>query len=100
MSSSTPLQLYRGSLNDINSKLTEIEDGRLIFAVDTKQIYLDYDVDNGLYDEPTRIKFGGSTVILLVKKDIIKIDSNISLNSNKKIETSVKYGEVIGKKLK
>lgn len=69
MSSSTPLQLYRGSLNDINSKLTEIEDGRLIFAVDTKQIYLDYDVDNGLYEEPTRIKFGGSTGIWYGKKE-------------------------------
>ena len=51
-------------------------------------------------EEKGYFKFGGSTVILLVKKDIIKIDDNILKNSNKKIETSVKYGEVIGKKLK
>lgn len=51
-------------------------------------------------EEKGHFKFGGSTVILLVKKDIIKINDMIISNSKKKIETSVKYGEVIGKKLK
>ena len=39
---------------------------------------------------------GGSTVIILVKKDIIRIDSDILEHSSKGIETKVRYGEKIG----
>ena len=65
---STPLNIYRGSLESINNR-PQIVDGSLYFAVDTKQIYLDYDVDNGIYEGPERIKFGGSTGIWYGKKD-------------------------------
>lgn len=41
-------------------------------------------------------EFGGSTVVLLVKKDTVKIDTDILENSAKNIETVVKYGEKIG----
>lgn len=60
---STPLNIYRGSLESIKKEMPKIVDGSLYFAVDTKQIYLDYDVDNGIYEGPERIKFGGSTGI-------------------------------------
>ena len=43
--------------------------------------------------------FGGSTVILLFKKDVVRIDEDIVNNSLKGIETKVKLGEVIGKRI-
>ncbi len=39
---------------------------------------------------------GGSTIIILVKKDIINIDDDIIEESDKGIETKVRYGERIG----
>lgn len=50
-------------------------------------------------EEKGYFMFGASTIILLIKKDIIKIDKDILLNSINNIETIVKYGENIGKKL-
>ena len=44
--------------------------------------------------------YGGSTVILIFKKNTIKIDSKILENSLMNIETYVKYGEKIGIKYK
>lgn len=41
-------------------------------------------------------EFGGSTVILLIKKDIIKLDNDIIRNSLNGFETSVKCNEKIG----
>ena len=41
-------------------------------------------------------EFGGSTVVLLVKKNTVKIDADILENSKQGIETVVKYGEKIG----
>lgn len=43
--------------------------------------------------------FGGSTIVLLFKKDIIKVDDDILENSSKGIETRVKLGDTIGKKV-
>lgn len=43
--------------------------------------------------------FGGSTVVLIFKKNSVEIDSDIVSNSRKGIETKVKLGEVIGKKV-
>lgn len=43
-------------------------------------------------------QFGGSTVVLLVKKDMLELDEDILENSAKGIETVVKLGERIGKK--
>ena len=57
-----PFNVFRGAIDDITESL-QIQDGQLIFALDTKQIYLDYDVKDGVYDTPTRIKFGSSTGI-------------------------------------
>ena len=44
-------------------------------------------------------EFGGSTVVLLVKKDTVKVDADILENSAQHIETVVKYGEKIGETL-
>ena len=55
MDMTTPLNLYRGSKEKIQTKLSEITDGNLIFSVDTKQIFMDY--------KGERILFGGSTGI-------------------------------------
>ena len=41
-------------------------------------------------------QFGGSTVVLLLKKDTAVIDSDILENSQNGIETVVKFGEKIG----
>ncbi len=49
--------------------------------------------------EKGRFEFGGSTVILAVQKDKIKIDEDIILNSFSGIETKVKLGEKIAEKL-
>lgn len=42
-------------------------------------------------------QFGGSTVVLLVPKDRVRLDSDILENSSLHIETVVKMGEVIGR---
>jgi phosphatidylserine decarboxylase len=45
-------------------------------------------------------RFGGSTVVLLLQKDTVKIDSDIINHSQNGYETVVKYGERIGVSLK
>ena len=47
-------------------------------------------------DEKGYFMYGGSTVILVIKKNIIKLDKKIEKNSINNIETYVKYGEKIG----
>ncbi|MBR6796324.1 MAG: phosphatidylserine decarboxylase [Clostridia bacterium] len=49
-------------------------------------------------EEKGMFEFGGSTVVLLLKKDAALIDSDIIRNSAKNVETIVKYGERIGSK--
>jgi len=49
-------------------------------------------------DEKGYFEFGGSSIVLLLKKDIVKIDEDILTYSSKGIETKVKYGERIGVK--
>jgi phosphatidylserine decarboxylase len=48
-------------------------------------------------EEKGYFEFGGSTIVLLFKKNTIKLDDDIIKNSNDNIETIVKYGERIGK---
>ncbi len=50
-------------------------------------------------EEKGYFEFGGSTVVLLVKKGYIYLDDDILKNSNDLIETKVKLGERIGGKL-
>ena len=51
-------------------------------------------------DEKGFFKFGGSTIILFVKKNIIEIDNDILLNSTLGKETIVSCGEKIGIKIR
>ena len=43
--------------------------------------------------------FGGSTIVIMVKENILKIDDDILENSNKNIETKIKQGEKVAKRL-
>ena len=47
-------------------------------------------------EEKGMFEFGGSTIILLLKKDSVLIDSDIVKNTENGIETAVKMGEKIG----
>ena len=44
-------------------------------------------------------EYGGSTIILLVKKDMVKLNQDLINNSQAGIESPVKMGQVIGAKL-
>ncbi|WZL75056.1 phosphatidylserine decarboxylase [Clostridiaceae bacterium 35-E11] len=44
-------------------------------------------------------KFGGSTVILFLKKNKVKIDEDIVYNTQKGIETKANMGETLGKRI-
>ena len=48
-------------------------------------------------EEKGYFEFGGSTIVLLLKKNSVTIDEDIIENSQEGIETIVKYGEGIGK---
>lgn len=46
--------------------------------------------------EKGMFEFGGSTIVLLLKKDVCEIDGDIVQNSSENVETIVKMGERIG----
>ena len=48
-------------------------------------------------EEKGYFEFGGSTIVLLIKKNTIVLDEDIEENSKEGIETIVKYGERIGR---
>ncbi|MBU5674883.1 phosphatidylserine decarboxylase [Alkaliphilus sp. MSJ-5] len=48
-------------------------------------------------EEKGYFKFGGSTVIMFLQKDSVKIDDDIIKNTNDEIETKVDMGDRIGK---
>lgn len=49
-------------------------------------------------EEKGFFSFGGSTIILLYKKDTIVVDDDIMINSKSEIETVVRYGERVGRR--
>ena len=49
-------------------------------------------------EEKGMFEFGGSTIVLLVKENIVDIDEEIIENTMRGLETIVKYGEKIGEK--
>ena len=51
-------------------------------------------------EEKGMFEFGGSTTVLLVKKNQIKVDADLLENSKENIETVVKLGERIGYSIK
>ena len=44
-------------------------------------------------------EYGGSTIILLIKKELVNIRSDIAENSKNGTETPVKMGEVIASRI-
>ena len=58
-----------------------------------------YKNSGGLGDEKGNFEFGGSTIILFVKDNVIKIDDDILENSKNFMETTVNVGERIAKKI-
>ena len=51
-------------------------------------------------EEKGMFEYGGSTIVLLVKKDVLALDGEIFENTCKDLETKVKYGEAIGFRIK
>ena len=49
-------------------------------------------------EEKGYFEMGSSTIVLMIKKDVIKIDEDILNNSNNGIETKVLIGERIGER--
>ena len=50
-------------------------------------------------DEKGYFEFGGSTIVLLIKKGVVELDEDIVRNSEAGHETQVRYGSKIGKKI-
>lgn len=50
-------------------------------------------------EEKGMFLFGGSTIVLMFENNKVEIDEDILINSKKHIETKIKQGETIGKKL-
>ncbi len=50
----------------------------------------------GRGEEKGKFEFGGSTIVLLMKKGTAEIDSEFNINTAEGFETAVKYGEKIG----
>ena len=49
-------------------------------------------------DEKGYFSFGGSTIVMLYKKDVIELDEDIAKNSAEETETTVLFGEAVGKR--
>ena len=49
-------------------------------------------------DEKGYFSFGGSTIVMLYKKDVIELDEDIAKNSAEETETTVLFGESVGKR--
>ena len=51
-------------------------------------------------EEKGMFEFGGSTIVLMIKKDIVDLDNDILKNSSDGFETKVSVGDSIGKRKK
>ena len=76
-------------------KVVEVEIGAMCIGK-IRNLYENYKFKKG--EEKGYFEFGGSTIVLLVKKNKVIIDKDILDNSDRNIETIVKYGERIGNK--
>lgn len=76
--------------------IIQIEVGALLVGKINNKI-VNGDIKRGM--EKGYFMYGGSTIILVLEKDTIKLDKEILRNSINSYETCVKCGEKIGKKL-
>ncbi len=51
-------------------------------------------------EEKGHFDFGGSTIVVLVKPDVLRVDDDIMRNNSEGCETVVKYGESIGERIR
>lgn len=77
------------------SKIIQIEVGAM--AVGRIINHMVFDFDKG--DEKGYFELNGSTIVILVKDNILKIDEDIVSHNDKGIETKIRYGESIAQKL-
>ena len=75
--------------------IIQIEVGALLVGK-IKNHHEEYTFSKG--EEKGYFEFGGSTIVLLIKKDMVNIDNEFYLNTQNGYETIVKYGERIGTK--
>lgn len=84
-------------LDTVNfGNVIQIEVGALMVGK-IKNNYSNYNFKKG--EEKGFFKYGGSTIILLVKKDKVKINNDLINNTKNGYETIVNIGEKIGKKI-
>lgn len=81
--------LHTENFNDV----VHMEVGALMVGK-IKNYHQEYTFKKG--EEKGMFLFGGSTIVLLLKKDTVLIDNEIIENTNNGYETVVKYGEKIG----
>lgn len=85
-------------LDTINfGQVIQIEVGALMVGK-IKNKHTNYRFKKG--EEKGYFKYGGSTIILLVKKDVVRIDDYLIDNTKNGYETIINIGERIGKKIK
>lgn len=75
-------------------KVLQLEVGALLVGKIIQHHYDEHTFTRG--EEKGYFEFGGSTVIQLFKKGVVKLDSDIEEYSLKQIETLVKLGEKVG----
>jgi len=78
-------------------KITQIEVGALMVGKIINK-YSHYHFKKG--EEKGYFKYGGSTIILLIDKDKVKIDNYLINNTKRGYETKINMGEKIGEKRK
>lgn len=77
-------------------EIIQIEVGAMMVGK-IKNLHEEYTFKKG--EEKGFFEFGGSTICVLVKKDVIDLDEEIITNTLNEYETKVKYGERIGVKI-
>ncbi|WP_051569153.1 phosphatidylserine decarboxylase [Alkaliphilus transvaalensis] len=97
-------EIYCRNKREITELETDLFDRLLLVEVGATcvgSIVQTYEADKPVIkgQEKGYFKFGGSTTIIFIKKNIVKIDEDIINNTAKGIETKVNMGESIGKKL-
>ncbi len=74
-------------------KVVQVEVGALMVGR-IKNLHGEHSFNRG--EEKGMFEFGGSTIVMLFRKDTIALDDDIVRNSSNNVETIVKYGEKIG----
>ena len=87
-------RIYTVLHTDNFKDVIEVEVGAILVGKIINNHNGDYKFKKG--EEKGYFEFGGSTIVLLFKKDTIIIDNDITKNSNEGIETLVKVGSKIG----